>query len=209
MMGVLAVYERPYNAQNPVICLDEKSKQLLGDTKESVPAKQGRIKKRDYEYKRKSTANIFVAVEPKAGRRIIKVTKHRKGADFARMIKYIVLTKYSQVEKVTAVMDNLNTHNEKTIREHLSKEDADKIMEKLEIIHTPKHASWLDMAEIEIGVMSSQCLKGRIGTFQKMQKEVAAWSNNRNKDKCKIIWTFTREKAQSKFKFSYIGKSGG
>jgi hypothetical protein len=201
MMDVLEVYERPYDAKKPVICLDEKSKQLLKDTREALPITRRKAKRQDYEYKRNGTVNLFVTIEPKGNKRYVRVTKRRKKPDFAKEIKDIVLVKYKHAEKIILVTDNLNTHTAKCIRDELGEEEAKAILDKIEWHYTPKHASWLDMAEIEIGVLSSQCLKKRIGTFQEMQRQVAAWVRRRNKKGVGINWSFTGEKAQEKFGF--------
>ena len=200
MMDVLEVYERDYDPQFPVVCFDEKSKQLLEDKRQSVSVEPGKVAKQDYEYKRSGTVNLFVSVEPKGGKRRVTVTKKRKKPDFAKEIRHIVTKDYKNAKKVIFVMDNLNTHTKKSIIEEFGEEEAEEILKRIEWHYTPTHASWLDMAEIEIGVLSSQCLKRRISTFQEMQKQVAAWVRNRNKKQAKINWEFTRKKAREKFK---------
>lgn len=199
MMDVLEVYERPYNSDYPVVCLDEKSKQLLQKTKEPIPSRPGRIRRRDYEYKRNGTVNLFVAVEPKGKKRVVIVTKKRKIPDFARCIKKLVTKTYRQAKKIILVVDNLNTHTEKAIRQTYTPEEAEEIIKRIEWHYTPKHASWLDQAEIEIGVLSKQCLRKFIPTFQDMQKETATWVKERNNKQIGIHWQFTREKAKKTF----------
>jgi len=202
MMDILEVYERPYNPLYPVVCFDEKSKQLLDKLRKSIlanPEQSGSRKKVDYEYKRNGTINIFVAVEPKGKKRHLLVTKRRTKADFAKVIKQLVMEKYKQAEKVVLVTDNLNTHNEKTLREILG-EEAEATINRIEWHYTPKHGSWLNMAEIEINVLSRQCLNQEIPTFQKMQKHTAKWSKDRNEMSIGINWTFNRKKAKIKFK---------
>lgn len=206
MLDVLEVYEKPYNPDYPVICLDEKSKQLLGETRKSIPAKQGKVKRKDYEYKRNGTINLFVAIEPKGKRRIVKVTKHRKIPDFAKFVKKLVLKTYKHAKKVVLVLDNLNTHTKEAIRETFDVKLARKILKKVEWHYTPKHASWLDQAEIEIGVLSIQCLKKYISTFQQMQKETSIWAKERNRKQIGINWQFTREKAIDKFQLNKVSK---
>lgn len=202
-MDILEVYERPYNPKYPVVCFDEKSKQLLDKLRKAIPAKtkQGSLKKVDYEYQRNGTVNIFVATEPKGKKRHILVTKQRKKDDFAKVIKTLVMNKYKNAEKLVLVTDNLNIHNEKAIRETLEKEEAEQIINRIEWHYTPKHASWLNMAEIEINALSRQCLNQEIPSFQKMQKHTSIWSKDRNKMKIGINWKFTRKKAKIKFKF--------
>lgn len=204
-MDILEVYERPYNPKYPVVCFDEKSKQLLDKLRKAIPAKtkQGSLKKVDYEYQRNGTVNIFVATEPKGKKRHILVTKQRKKDDFAKVIKTLVMNKYKNAEKLVLVTDNLNIHNEKAIRETLKKEEAEQIINKIEWHYTPKHASWLNMAEIEINALSRQCLNQEIPSFQKMQKHTSIWSKDRNKMKIGINWKFTRKKAKIKFKIKF------
>jgi hypothetical protein len=209
MIDILEVYERPYHPKQPVVCFDEKSKQLLADIRTSLPMRQGKPRRQDYEYKRKGTVNLFVAVEPKAGRRRVTVTKRRRKPDFAKAIKQLVLIDYKHAEKIVLVIDNLNTHTEKCIRDELPKEEAEEILKKLEWHYTPTHASWLNMAEIEIGILSDQCLKIRIATIEEMSRHVAAWVHDRNKIGAGITWRFTRTKAQEKFKFCILRKFKG
>lgn len=200
MFDVLEVYARPYDPQYPVVCIDEKSKQLLKDTRRALSIKPGKLKRSDYEYERNGTVNIFVAVEPKGKKRVVRVTKHRKKPDYASFIKYLVEHVYKKAKKLIVVEDNLNTHNGNVLREVLGETVGERISKKIEWHYTPKHASWLDQAEIEIHALAKQCLSRRIGTFHQMQSEVAACVKKRNKDKCGINWQFTREKAIKKFK---------
>ncbi|MEK7075117.1 MAG: IS630 family transposase [Patescibacteria group bacterium] len=202
MMDVLEVYERPYDPKKPVICLDEKSVQLLAETREPIPARPGRVKRTDYEYERKGTVNLFVMVEPKGKRHRVTVTKRRANADFAKEMEKIVMDMYRDAEKVVLVTDNLNIHSPKAILETLGEARGRLIVDKIEWHYTPKHASWLDMAEIEINALSSQCLKQKIPAFQDMQKQTAAWTHDRNKKEIGITWQFTREKAREKFKLT-------
>ena len=207
MEDVLDLYEKPYNAKEPVICFDEKSKQLIADTREIQLAKEGKPKRRDYEYKRNGTRNIFVTVEPKGGHREITVTKRRTRADFAKEIQRIVdLPRYADALKVHIVLDNLNTHFEKSLIETLKKEESERLISKIQFHHTPKHASWLDMAEIEIGILDRQCLKGRISTETKMKTKIEAWKKVRNENGAKINWKFTTKDARVKFKYGNISK---
>ena len=205
MLDVLEVYERPYDPKRPVVCMDEKSKQLLQETRIPIKRKPGKPAKADYEYKRNGTANLFVAIEPKGNRRIVRVTKRRTKKDYASCIKYLVHTVYKEAEKIILVEDNLNTHKAEVLIEILG-EEGKRIADKIEWHYTPKHASWLDQAEIEIHGLEVQCLNRRIGDFHTMQKEVAACVRRRNKNKVGIKWQFTREKAKEKFKFCSLTK---
>jgi len=203
MMDVLEVLERPYDPKNPVVCFDEKSKQLLQSNRPTKKTQPGQYRRRDYEYQRNGTVNLFVSAEPKGKRRNVKVTKHRRKTDFARAIRDVVMKDYAEADVVIMIMDNLNTHTEKSIRETYSQNEAEEILSRIEWHFTPKHASWLNPAEIEIGVLSRQCLKQMIPTFQDMQKQVAAWKRRRNDKQANIHWQFTRQKAQNKFKLCY------
>ena len=204
MLDVLEVYERDYDPQKPVVCLDEKNKQLLSDTKSRSPLsmKPGKPKRADYEYKRNGTCNLFVAVEPKGNKRIVRVTKRRTKKDYASFIKYVVTKIYKDAEKLILVEDNLNTHNETSLIEVLGEKIGKEIAAKIEWHYTPKHASWLDQAEIEIHSLEQQCLNRRIPDFHTMQSEVAACVKKRNHDKCGINWQFDREQAEKKFNIS-------
>lgn len=202
MLDVLKVYERPYDPNYPVVCLDEKSKQLIKDTRNPIAAKMGRPARADYEYKRNGTCNLFVAVEPKGKKRVVRVTRRRTGKDYTSFIRFLVDHHYKKATKIILVEDNLNTHNRKTLIEVLGEKIGKRIAKKIEWHYTPKHASWLDQAEIEIHSLETQCLNRRIPDFHTMQSEVAACVRKRNQDCCGIDWQFTREKAKAKFKFS-------
>jgi len=204
-MDVLEVYERDYDPKKPVVCLDEKSKQLLEDARAIMGTKPGHIRKRDYEYIRHGTINCFVAVEPKGKRRTVVVRKKKKKRDFAHVINYLLTRPYKVVEKLVLVTDNLNTHNETALTETFGEEKGKHLYNRIEWHYTPKHGSWLDMAEIEIGILSRQCLKKPIATYQKMRYEVACWVKERNDKKKGINWKFTREKAREKFQLDKTG----
>jgi hypothetical protein len=201
MMDILEVYERPYNPNCPVVCFDEKNKQLLGKIREDLPVRPGKARRKDYEYKRNGTVNLFVSVEPKGKKRTIKVTKRRTKVDFAKEIKRLVTKTYKKAQRLIMVLDNLNTHREKAIREVLG-EEAEKILKKIEFHYTPNHASWLNMAEIEISALTTQCLRQMIPTLQETQRQTAAWVKDRNQKEVGINWTFTRTKARQKFKLN-------
>ena len=200
MEDVLNLYEKPYNFAEPVICVDEKSKQLLQDKQKPVKARKGKLRRADYEYRRNGTRNIFLSVEPKAGQRQLKVTRHRKKPDFAQFIKELS-KKYSRTEKIHIVVDNLNTHFEKSFYETFSQTEADNILKKIEFHYTPKHASWLNMAEIELSIVGRQCLNRRIPTEEKLKQEIKYWQKYRNDEKLTIQWKFTVKDARKKFRY--------
>lgn len=202
MLDVLEVYERPYDPKKSVICMDEQSKQLLKDTRATIAGKPGKPQKADYEYERKGTVNLFVAVESKGQKRIIRVTKRRTKKDYALFIKNLVNHIYKDVEKIVLVEDNLNTHNERSLIEVLGETEGKRIGAMIEWRFTPKHASWLNQAEIEIHSLEQQCLNRCIPDLHTMQSEVADWVNKRNHDQCSINWQFTRGKAKEKFKLN-------
>jgi len=202
MNEILELYERPYNSKEPVICFDEKSKQLIADSRAPLPMKPGMPKRIDSEYIRNGTANVFMMVEPKAGLRYTIVRKRRTKEDFSICVEKLVSIYKTKVNKVHIVLDNLNTHFEKSLVDTFGKKKAKKIMKNVIFHHTPKHGSWLNMAEIEIGVMENQCLKRRIQDMETLEKELNAWQNMRNERKAKINWRFTREKASEKFGLS-------
>ena len=198
-MDVLKVYEREYDPQKPVVCLDEKSKQMLKDTRIPLMGKPGKPVRADYEYKRNGTCNLFVAIEPKGKHRTVRVTRRRTAKDYASFIKFLVTHVYKKAKKVVLVEDNLNTHKKETLIEVLGEKEGKRIARRIEWHFTPKHASWLEQAEIEIHSLELQCLNRRIPDFHTMQSEVAACVRKRNRDKCGIKWQFTREEAKQKF----------
>lgn len=203
MYDLLNLYGSVYNAQYPVVCMDEKSKQLIKDKRSMIPMKPGSPEKYDGEYERMGTQNIFVAVEPLAGKRYIKVTDQRKKVDFAQFIKEL-LSFYPEAKKIQLVADNLNTHFESSFHETFNAREAIALLEKIEFHYTPKHGSWLNMAEIEINIMDRECLNRRIGQKNILKKEIAAWAKQRNKERKKIKWTFTKKKADKKLSKYYV-----
>ena len=203
MYDVLDLYAEPYDAAFPVLGLDEKPKQLLEHSRTPMPMQPGKRAKEDYEYKRRGTANIFMCVEPKAGRRLTRVTKQRKKKDFAQYIKYIV-KKYPKAKRLRIVLDNLNTHNETSLYETFDKKEARALLKKVEFHYTPKHASWLNVAEIEIGIMDTQCIRRRIKDITVLSEEVAAWNKKRNQKRAKINWQYTRKKADKDLAKHYV-----
>ena len=204
MYDLLELYARPHREEEPVICVDEKSKQLLQQTKPSIAARPGTPVKEDYEYKRAGTRNIFLAVEPTAGRRQAKVTARRTKIDFVRFIGHLVEKVYAGAEKIHLVMDNLNTHFRGSFVEELGIERAEQMLERVEFHYTPKHASWLNMAEIEIGIMDRQCTGGRLTSDASLKSEVSAWKRRRNQAKARIEWKFTRQDADQKLARHYV-----
>jgi hypothetical protein len=204
MENLLALYARPYNVKEPVICVDEKSKQLLAQTRTPIAAEPGAVAKEDYEYRRKGTRNIFVAVEPKGGRRQITVTARRTKVDFVGFMGRLVEKVYAGAEKIHVVLDNLNTHFRQSFVEVLGVEAATALLARVEFHYTPKHASWLNMAEIEIGIMDRQCTGARLASEAMLQSEVAAWEQRRNADGKGILWKFTQQEADKKLSRHYV-----
>jgi hypothetical protein len=203
MEDILEVYTQPYNPRRPMVCLDESSKQLVKETRCPIPARPGRPRRVDYEYERNGTANLFMVFEPLAGRRHVKVTDRRATADFAEIIRQLVDEWYPKAEKIVLVMDNLNTHKPASLYEVFEPAEARRLLERLEIHYTPKHGSWLDMAETELGVLNTQCLDRRIPDKRTLRGEVAAWEKSRNQARCKINWRFTTKDARIKLKRLY------
>ena len=203
MEDVLEVYKRPYDPLFPVICLDETNRQLIEETRKSIASGPGRVKKIDYEYRRRGVVNLFMMFEPLAGKRHVRVRKQRTRVDFAHVIRELCDELYPDAEKIVLVMDNLNTHNVGSFYEAFEPAEARRLAEKLEIHYTPKHGSWLNMAEIEISVLSRQCLSRYISTQEKMRSEVAAWQQKRNQVKAAVDWQFTTADARIKLRKLY------
>lgn len=198
MYRLLKLYKLAHHPEEPLVCIDEKSKQLLEDNRMAIKAKPGKIEKYDYEYKRNGTCNLFVAVAPKAGKRIIKVTDTRKKEDFSNFIEELVEDHFSEAKCIQLVVDNLNTHFGESLIETFGIRKAKRLLKKINFIYTPKHGSWLNMAEIEINIMDRQCTGGRIESKEKLNTAVTAWSKDRNEKERKIEWTFTRQKTDKK-----------
>jgi hypothetical protein len=180
MEDVLEVYHRDFDPQRPVVCLDESSKQLVAETRQSVPAAPGRPERIDYEYERKGTANLFLVTEPMVGQRYVTVTERRTAVDFAEILRDLADRRYAEADKIVLVMDNLNTHKLASLYEAFAPAEARRRAEKFEIHYTPKHGSWLNIAEIELGILSRQCLDRRMENAEVLRKEVRAWERGRN-----------------------------
>jgi len=203
MEDVLEVYQRPYDPAQPVICMDESSKQHLKEVRTPLPLSPGSPARFDTEYERNGTSNIFMFFEPLAGKRYTDVTDTRTSIDWALQIRDLVDNKYQDAKRITLVMDNLNTHVGGSLYKAFSPAEAQRIMKKLEIHYTPKHGSWLNMAEIELSILARQCLNRRIPDQRSMKKEVAAWVAERNKNSAGVDWHFTTEDARIKLKRLY------
>lgn len=203
MEDVLDVYERPYDPKRPVICIDEKSKQLLGAPNGSIPAQPGKPERIDSEYKRNGTANIFGWIEPLTGRRSACVTRRRTGIDFAEQLKELTDSEYPDAEKLVLVCDNLNTHSPASLYERYDPKEAHRIANKIEWRHTPEHGSWLNIAEIELSILSRQCLNRRIADIDTLRREVAAYNLERNSAPTKMNWQFRTADARVKLKRLY------
>jgi DDE superfamily endonuclease len=203
MEDVLEVYHRPFDAKRPLVCLDEASKQLVGEITQPLPAEPGQPQRYDYEYVRNGTANLFMIVEPLAGWRAVQVTDRRTAVDFAEVVRWLVEDVYTEAEKVVLVMDNLNTHKAASLYEAFPPQQARSILERLEIHHTPKHGSWLNMAEIELSALAGQCLNRRIDNAEELRREVLAWEDERNQRQVGINWRFTTADARTKLRRLY------
>ena len=203
MERVLDVYKKPYNSNNPVVCMDESPKQLIKETRPTIGMKQGMEAKQDFEYERCGVANIFLASEPLAGKRYVEVTERKTKTDWAKFIKRIADEWYGEAPKITLVMDNLNTHKPGALYEVFEAKEAKRIWDRFEFVYTPKHGSWLNMAEIELNVLMGQCLSRRIDNMEIIKKEVGAWQAHRNNKEATIEWQFTNDKARVKLKKLY------
>lgn len=203
MEDLLDLYEEPYDAKRPVVCFDEKPYQLIDHALDPIEASPGRRKREDYEYKRRGTCNIFVSVEPKGGKRQVKVTERRTKEDFAHFIREMIDVHYAGVEKVRLVLDNLNTHRLSSLYEAFTPEEARRIIKKIELHYTPKHGSWLNMAEIEISALAQQSLKRRLGSIGSVANELKILVEERNRLERKIHWSFSTERARVKLSRLY------
>jgi hypothetical protein len=203
MEDVLDVYHRPYDERHPLVCLDEASKQLIGEVREPIPAAPGRPERFDYEYTRNGTANLFMISEPLVGWRAVKATDRRTALDFAEVVRWLVEQVHEEAEKIVLVMDDLNTHGIASLYEAFEPERARRIAERLEIHHTPVHGSWLNMAEIEPAALAIQCLGRRIESREELEREVAGWEEERNERQVEVRWRFTTADARIKLRHLY------
>ena len=203
MEDVINVYVRPYDPLHPVVCFDESNKQLVAEIGEPLPVEPGKPQRYDYEYERHGVCNLFMFSEPLTGWRHVEVTDRRTKQDYAQQMKYLVDVRYPHAEMITVVHDQLNTHVPSALYEAFKPADARRILDKLEFHYTPKHGSWLNMAEIELSVLSRQCLERRIPDKKFLHREVAAWSERRNRESRKIDWQFTTADARIKLKRLY------
>jgi hypothetical protein len=203
MEDVLDVYTQPHDPEKPLVCLDETSKQLVAETRTPVPMKEGRPERIDYEYERNGTANLFMLFAPLEGWRHVDVTERRTAIDYARILKDLSDTHFPHARKIVLVQDNLNTHAKASLYEAFPPAEARRLAERFEWHYTPKHGSWLNMAESELGVLASQCLDRRIPDKEMLAREVAAWQARRNKKHTKADWRFTTPDARIKLKRLY------
>ena len=203
MEDVLEVYARPYDPLWPQVCLDECSKQRVAETRGPLPAEPGQVERYDYEYERRGTANLFMLFEPLAKFRHVKVTERRTAVDFAEVIRDLVDIHYPHAEKIVLVMDTLNTHKLASLYQAFPPDEARRLIERLEIHHTPKHGSWLNMAEIELSALATQCLDRRIADSETLSREIAAWQSSRNTADHTVSWRFTTRDARIKLKQLY------
>jgi len=203
MEDVLEVYTQPHDPQTPLVCLDETSKQLVSETRTPIPMKPGQPERVDYEYERNGTANLFMLFAPLEGWRHVEVTDRRTAVDYARILKDLSDIHFPRAKKIALVQDNLNTHTKASLYEAFPPAEARRLVERFEWHYTPKHGSWLNMAESELGVLGSQCLDRRIADKESLTREVAAWQDRRNKHQAKADWRFTTADARIKLKRLY------
>jgi len=202
MEKILDVYKRPWDALHPVICMDESPKQLIAETRTPIPCSTGKPARYDYEYRRCGSCNIFLACEPLAGKRMVKITDRRTKQDWAQFLQDIA-KEYSQADIITLIMDNLNTHMPGSLYDSYPPEIAKELWNRFEFVYTPKHGSWLNMAEIELSVLTRQCLDRRIENIEVIRQEVQAWEQSRNNKISKVNWQFTTEDARIKLSRLY------
>jgi transposase len=198
MEDVIAVYHRPYDPKRPVVCIDEQPIQLIGETRAPIPAKPGQPKRYDYEYKRNGTANLFLVFAPLIGWRHVSVTERRTAKDFGAFLRYVVDEVYAEAEQVVLVTDNLNVHGVGSLYEAFDPATARRLAEKIEWHYTPKHGSWLNVAECEFAVLTRQCLSRRVGTMAELKRRIEAWERDRNERLVEAKWQFTTDQARIK-----------
>ena len=203
MENVLEVYKRPHDPRRPVVCMDEKPKQLTKETRTPVPGARGRPERVDYEYERNGTASVFLFIDPLRGWRRVEATRRRTRVDWARQVRRLVDHDYPRADKITLVMDNLNTHGPASLYEAFTPAEARRLAEKLEIVNTPKHGSWLNVAEVELAVLEKQCVGGRVPDLATLAARLKAWQKPRNRSNAKVDWRFTTPDARIKLKRLY------
>lgn len=203
MEDVLDVYQRPYDPRRPLLCMDETTKQLVGETRKPLLPVPGHPARYDAEYVRNGVANLFMFSEPLTGQRQVRVTQHRTGQDWAHAMRELIEETYADAERIVLVMDNLNTHTPASFYKTFPPDVAKRLTDRLEIHYTPKHGSWLNMAEIEFSVLGKQCLNRRIPSRERLDHHVAAWTQNRNQNQRKINWQFTTQDARIKLRTLY------
>lgn len=197
------VYKRDYNFKYPVVCMDESPRQLIKEKRRPIEARPGRVRRIDYEYERCGTCNIFIASEPLLGKRYVEVTERRTKKDWVIFLKKISDEYYRDAERITLILDNLSTHQSGAFYEVFEPAEAKRIVDRFEFVYTPKHGSWLNMAEIELNVLQGQCLSRRIDKIETVDREIKAWVTNRNKKNAKINWQFKTEDARIKLERLY------
>ncbi len=203
MEDVLEVYERPYEEQRPVVCLDEAAKQILGEAREPLPMQPGQEKRFDNEYERRGTCALFMLFEPLSSWREVVVRERRTQLDYAQVVRYLCDEKYPEAEKIVLVQDNLNTHGAWSLYQAFEPQEAQRLAQRIEWHYTPKHGSWLNMAEIELSVLARQCLQERMVSQEHIEQQVKAWQERRNAQKVKVEWRFDVQNARSKLKRLY------
>jgi len=202
MEKVLDIYKRPYDPCRPVVCMDESPKQLISEARVPIPASKGQPARHDFEYVRHGVCNIFLACEPLSGKRMVTITERKTKRDWAIFLEEIA-EHYKETEKITLVMDNLNTHEPGALYESFPPEKAKALWDRFEFVYTPKHGSWLNMAEIELNVLTGQCLNRRIDDIEIVRKEASAWQEHRNNKNAKVNWQFTNDNARIKLRRLY------
>ena len=203
MEDVLEVYKLPYDAKRPLICMDEMPKQLLADKREPIASQAGSPARQDYEYQRNGVADLFMLFEPLQGKRFVEVTEKRRKVEWATVMKQLSDVQYPQAEKIIVVLDNLNTHTPSAFYETFEPEEARRLVERFEFHFTPKHGSWLNMAEIELSALVRQCLDRRLPDIETLTDEVQSWQQQRNDEVVKVLWQFTTTDARTKLKHLY------
>jgi hypothetical protein len=203
MEDVLAVYHRPYNPKHPVVCVDETFKQLIGETREPLPPRPGLVERVDHVYVRNGVASLFLACEPLLGWRHVAVADHRRRVDWAHFIRSLQEGRYREAEKLVLIMDQLNTHSPASLYEAFPPEEAKRLADRIEIHHTPKHGSWLNMAEIELSALGRQCLSRRLARQDPLKRQIAAWEDRRNACTTRVQWQFTTQDARIKLRTLY------